>query len=91
MRAHNIPYISDSKCSHSSTLSWSDIIQKSLKLTPLSGWASLMHGQTNEVWALYKSNPPRVSWDDLSRDRYIACPKLASPAGNTFAQGLLLT
>ena len=37
-----------------------------------------------------KSNPSRaVSWGDLSRDRYIACPKLASPAGNTFARGPL--
>ena len=35
-----------------------------------------------------KKNPSRVSWVDLSRDRYIALPKLATPAGNTFGQGL---
>ena len=29
----------------------------------------------------------RVSWGDLSRDRYIACTKLASPTENTFAEG----
>ena len=40
--------------------------------------------QMSEAWALYKSNPYRVSWGDLSRDRYIACPKLASPAANAF-------
>ena len=40
--------------------------------------------QKSEAWALYKSNPYRVSWGDLSGDRYIACPKLASPAANAF-------
>ena len=40
--------------------------------------------QMSEAWALYKSNPYRVSWGDLSRDLYIACPKLASPAANAF-------
>ena len=47
--------------------------------------------QMSEAWALYKSNPSRVSWGDLSRDRgtdtfnwYIACSKLASPAENAF-------
>ena len=39
----------------------------------------------------YKSNPSRVSWVDLSRDWYIACPKLSSPVGNTIARGLLFT
>ena len=43
-----------------------------------------MHGQTNEAWALYKSNPSRMFWGDLSREQYIACPKLAFLAGNTF-------
>ena len=32
-----------------------------------------------------------MSWVDLSRDRYIALPKLATPAGNTFGWGLLFT
>ena len=31
-----------------------------------------------------KKNPSRVSWVDLSSDRYIALPKLATPAGKTF-------
>ena len=38
-----------------------------------------------------KKNPSRVSWVDLSRDRYIALLKLVTPAGNTFAPGLLFT
>ena len=38
-----------------------------------------------------KENPSRVSWVDLFSDRYIALPKLATPAGNTFARGLLFT
>ena len=32
-----------------------------------------------------------VSWVDLSRDQYIALPKLATPAGNTFAWWVLFT
>ena len=35
------------------------------------------------------SNPSRVSWVDLSGDRYTALPKFATPAGNTFARGLV--
>ena len=38
-----------------------------------------------------KKNPSQVSWVDLSRDLYIALPKLATPAGNTFGRGLLFT
>ena len=38
-----------------------------------------------------KKNPSRVSWVDLSKDRYRALPKLATPAGNTFGRGLLFT
>ena len=38
-----------------------------------------------------KKNASRVSWVDLSRDRYIDLPKLATPAGNTFPRGLLFT
>ena len=30
-------------------------------------------------------SPSRVSWVDLSRDRCIALPKSATPAGNTLA------
>ena len=44
-------------------------------------------------WGLgtVQKNPSRVSWVDFSRDRYIALPKLATPAGNTFARGLLFS
>ena len=35
--------------------------------------------QENEAWALYKKNPSRESWGDLSGD--IICPKPPSPAG----------
>ena len=38
-----------------------------------------------------KKKPSRVSWVDLSRDRYIALLTLAPPAGNTFGRGLLFT
>ena len=38
-----------------------------------------------------KKNPSWTSWVDLSRGRYIALPKLATSAGNTFAPGLLFT
>ena len=38
-----------------------------------------------------KKNPSRLSWVDLSRDRFIALPKLATPAGDTCARGLLFT
>ena len=41
-------------------------------------------------WGLgtVEKNPSQVSWVDPSRDRYIALPKLATTAGNTFARGL---
>ena len=32
-----------------------------------------------------------VSWVDLSTDRYITLPKLATSAGNTFVRALLFT
>ena len=67
-----------------------DIIQTGRKSMRRGGRARSTR-QANEAWALYKSNPSRVSWGDLSRDRYRACPKLASPAGNSFARGLLFT
>ena len=51
----------------------------------------ITRGQTNEAWALYKSNPSRMSWGELSRDRYIASTKLAFPAESTFARGQLFT
>ena len=63
-----------------------DIIQKGQKSTRLSGRARSTRELANEAWALCKSNSSRVSRGDLSRDRYIACPKLAFPAGNTFAR-----
>ena len=68
-----------------------DVIQKGLEYARRSSRARSTRGQENEAWALYKKNPSRVSWVDLSRDRYIALPKLATPAGNTFARGLLFT
>ena len=52
----------------------------------LSGRARSTGELANEAWALCKSNSSRVSRGDLSRDRYISCPKLASLAGNTFAR-----
>ena len=42
-----------------------DIIQKGRKSSRRSGWARLTPGQVNEAWALYKSNPSRVSWVDI--------------------------
>ena len=44
-----------------------------------SGRARSTRGQENEAWALYKKNPSRESWGDLSGD--IICPKPPSPAG----------
>ena len=68
-----------------------DIIQKGWKSLHRSDRARSTRGQANEAWVLYKLNPSRVSWGDLSREWYIACPKLASVAGNTVAQVLLFT
>ena len=68
-----------------------DVIQKGREYTRRSSRARSMLGQEIEAWALYKKNPSLVSWVDLSRDGYIALPKLATPTGNTFARGLLLT
>ena len=68
-----------------------DVIQKGREYARRSSRARSTRGQENEAWALYKKNPSRVSWVDLSRDWYIALPKLATPAGNTFARGLLFT
>ena len=44
-----------------------------------SNRARSTRGQDNEAWALYKKNPSRESWDDLSGD--IIWPKPPSPAG----------
>ena len=44
--------------------------------------------QQYEAWALYKSNPPRVTWGSLFSD--VTYPNLASPTGNAFALGLLI-
>ena len=68
-----------------------DVIQKGREYARRSSRARSTRGQENEAWALYKKNPSRVSWVDLSRDRYIALLKLVTPAGNTFAPGLLFT
>ena len=68
-----------------------DVIQKGREHARRSSRARSTRGQENEAWALYKKNPSRVSWVDLSRDRYIALPKVATPAGNTFARRLLFT
>ena len=68
-----------------------DVIQKGREYAGRTSRARSTHGQENEAWVLYKRNPSRVSWVDLSRDRHIALPKLATPAGNTFAPGLLFT
>ena len=48
---------------------------------PGSSRARSTRGQENEAWAVYKKNPSRESWDDLSGDQYIICLKPPSPAG----------
>ena len=48
----------------------------------ISGPKSSRDFRETGPWALHKSNPSRDSWGDLSRDRYIACLELCSPAGN---------
>ena len=68
-----------------------DVIQKGREYARRCNRARSTRGQENEAWALYKENPSRVSWVDLSWDRYIALTKLPTPAGNTFARELLLT
>ena len=68
-----------------------DVIQKGREYARRSSRARSTRDHENEAWALYKKNPSRVSWVDLSRDWYIALPKLATPGGNTFARGLLFT
>ena len=54
-----------------------------------SGRARSTRGQASEDWALYKSNPYRLSLGDFSRDLYVTWAKLAFLAGNVFAWGLL--
>ena len=66
-----------------------DTVQTDREYARRSSRARSTRGQENEAWALYKKNPSRVSWVDLSRDRYTALPKLATPAGNKFTRGLL--
>ena len=68
-----------------------DVIQKGREYARRSSRATSTRGQENEAWPLYKKDPSRVSWVDLSRDRYVAVPKLATPAENTFARRLLFT
>ena len=48
---------------------------------PGSSRARSTRGQENKAWAVYKKNPSRESWDDLSGDQYIICLKPPSPAG----------
>ena len=57
-----------------------DIIQTDREYARRSSRARSTRGQENEAWALYKKNPPRESWGDLSGDRYIICPKPPYPA-----------
>ena len=68
-----------------------DVIQNGREYAPRSSRARSTCGQENKAWALYKKHPSRVSWVDLFKDRYIALPKLATHAGNTFGRGLLFT
>ena len=70
-----------------------DVIQNRREYARRCSRARSTRGQENEAWALYKKKKmhPGCSWVDLSRDRYIALPKLATHAGNTFGWGLLFT
>ena len=45
-----------------------DIIQKQPKLLALKWPAQINRSQPNEAWALYKSNPSRVTWRGLFSD-----------------------
>ena len=58
-----------------------DIIQKDREHARQSNLTRSTRGQENEAWAVYKKNPSRESWDDLSGDQYIICLKPPSPAG----------
>ena len=58
-----------------------NIIQTHREYARRSSRARSTRGQENEAWALYKKIPSRGSWGDLSRDRYIICPKPPSPTG----------
>ena len=53
-----------------------DVIQNGREYARRSSRARSKRGQENKAWALYKKNPSGVFWVDLSRDRYIALPKL---------------
>ena len=57
-----------------------DIIQTDREYARRSSRARSTRGQENEAWALYKKNPSRESWGDLSGERYIICPKPPYPA-----------
>ena len=52
-----------------------NIIQTHREYARRSSRARSTRGQENEAWALYKKNPSRKSWGDLSGDRYIICAK----------------
>ena len=47
-----------------------NIVRKGRETARRSSRARSTRGLANEAWALYKSNPSRVSWVELSRDRY---------------------
>ena len=49
-----------------------NIVRKGRETARRSSQARSTRGLANEAWALYKSNRSRVSWVELSRDRYIA-------------------
>ena len=58
-----------------------DIIQKDREHARQSSLTRSTRGQENEAWAVYKKDPSQESWDDLSGDQYIICPKPPFPAG----------
>ena len=61
---------------------WKDRIQKWPNLLALK-WPGQINAQPS------KWGHSWVSCGNLSRGLYVTCPKIALPAGNTFAQGLL--
>ena len=58
-----------------------NIIQTHREYARRSSRARSTRGQENEAWAPCKKIPSRESCCDLSRDRYIICPKRPSPTG----------
>ena len=58
-----------------------NIIKTDREYACRSSRARSTRGQENDAWALYKKILSWGSWGDLSRDRYIICPKPPSRAG----------